>query len=140
MALTVLATLAAMRGDETGLARLADRLRARQAKLQAFFQQAMALLVAGEVGQAWALIERWGPDPLPLATLVRGLALRALGRGAEAGAEARHLATILSANALRRQINLARPVREAAALLLAEAGQGEALARNIVTTGSDSGS
>lgn len=132
MALAVLATLAVMRGDEAGLARLSDRLRARQGERQAFFQQAMALLAAGDAGQAWALIERWGPDPLPLVALVRGVALRALGRATEAGAEARHLTTSLSANALRRLINLARPVRDEAKQLLADTGQAEALSRNIV--------
>lgn len=137
LSLNLQTTLAILAGDSASVPRLCDRLRTQPyGDHQAFNQQAMALLSAGAAGQAMALIEKRGVDNLPWVRLLRGLALRALNRPSEAQEEARQLAGSLSDNALRRLVNLARPVREAALLLLREAGVGEGLYRNIVTIAS----
>lgn len=134
LATALQATLALMAGEGERLARLCEQLRRQpQGERQAFNQQVMGLLAAGAAGPAWTLLEKRGEDNFPMVRLLRGLALRALDREAEAREEACQLAAGLSDNALRRLVNLAGPLRGAALLLLGEAGLEGRLARNVPT-------
>lgn len=135
LALSLRATLAILAGKEVALNKLCEELRGLPpgGERQAFNQQALALLSTGAAGPAFSLLDKGSVDNLPMARLLRGLALRALGRHSEAREEVKQLASSLSDNALRRLVNLARPVRAAAITLLQETGAGEGFSRNIVT-------
>lgn len=134
LAMTLLATLAILAGEGATVTHLCDQLRQHpHGERQAINQQAMALLSTGAVEPALALADQQGAETFPLTRLLRGLALLAAGRQAEAYEEARALTSRLSDNALRRVINLASPVRTMAVQLLGAAGVGEGLSRNSIT-------
>ncbi|WP_133065382.1 hypothetical protein [Niveispirillum lacus] len=132
LALSLQASLAILAEQREIVTQRCDQLRSLPlGERQAFNQQVMALLVEGAAGQALALIDKRTGDSLPLLKLLRGLALRSMNRDGDAREQVRQLALDLSDNALRRLVNLAAPVREAALLLLREAGLGERLAQHV---------
>lgn len=133
LAMTLQVTLAILAGEGATVTDLCGQLRQHpHGERQAINQQAMALLVTGATVSALALADKQGGETFPLTRLLRGLALLAAGRQAEAYEEARALTGGLSDNALRRVLNLSPPVRAMAVQLLGAAGVGEGLSRNIV--------